>query len=179
MKRSHSVDAQPGKISPVEAAQSITPDWLTRALRTAGLDVVVSEVSATLIGTGQMSSCHRLTVRYASGEGPLSLVAKRALDSEERRLEVARINEAEVGFYRDLAPKLTLMSRSAGSLVSLVTAWSSLCFSKTLHHAHDGHGYRRHVRPADQAGGPDVSDDGAPILRCDPRTRRHFPLEMV
>ena len=25
---------------------------------------------------------------------------------------------------------------------------------------HDGHGYRRHVRPADQAGGPDVSDDG-------------------
>jgi hypothetical protein len=108
MKRSYSVDADPGRIGPVGAAQSITPGWLTRALRAAGLDVVVSEVSATPIGTGQMSSCDRLTVRYASGEGPSSLVAKRALDSEERRLEVARINETEVGFYRHLAPKLTI-----------------------------------------------------------------------
>jgi hypothetical protein len=108
MKRSHSVDAEPGEIGPIEVGQSITPDWLTRVLRAAGLDVVVSEVSATPIGTGQMSSCHRLTVRYASGEGPSSLVAKRALDSEERRLEVARINQTEVGFYRHLAPKLTI-----------------------------------------------------------------------
>ena len=135
MKRSHSVDPQPGGISPVEAAQSITPDWLTRALRAAGLDVVVSEVAATPIGTGQMSSCHRLTVRYASGEGPSSLVAKRALDSEGRRLEVARINETEVGFIAIWRRSSPLMSRGAGSLVSLVTAWSSLCFSKTLHHA--------------------------------------------
>ena len=108
MKLSHSVDAQPGGIGPVGATQSITPEWLTRALGAAGLDVVVSEVSAAPIGTGQMSSCHRLAVRYASGEGPSTLVAKRALENEARRLEVARINETEVGFYRHLAPKLTI-----------------------------------------------------------------------
>ena len=44
MKRSHSVDAEPGEIGPVEVGHSITPDWLTRVLRAAGLDVVVSEV---------------------------------------------------------------------------------------------------------------------------------------
>jgi hypothetical protein len=108
IKRSHSVDDKLGGIGPVGAAQSITPDWLTRALRAAGLDVVVSQASAAPIGTGQLSSCHRLLVRYAWGEGPLSFVAKRALDSEQRRVEVARINETEVGFYRHLAPNLTI-----------------------------------------------------------------------
>ena len=84
----------------------ITPQWLTTVLQRAGVDAEVEAIAATPIGTGQIGSCYRLTIDYMRGTGPASLVAKLASEDLERRAADAFTYRCEVGFYREVAPRL-------------------------------------------------------------------------
>jgi len=86
----------------VDTPEQLTPSWLTAALRVGGLDVTVSDVSFSPVGTGQMSSCYRLTVGYSQGEGPASLVAKLPIADPDARASSALGSLTEVRFYREL-----------------------------------------------------------------------------
>jgi hypothetical protein len=90
-------------ITPVDTPDELTPAWLCRALRAGGLDATVSDVATSTVGTGQMSSCYRLELRYSSGHGPASLVAK--LPSADARVREAGATTyaTEVRFYREVA----------------------------------------------------------------------------
>lgn len=85
--------------------------WLTAALRAAGHDVEVSEVSRATIGegVGMMSGLSRLDISYRSGTGPASLIAKTPAPVAAN-LGVAQafnLYKREVLFYRDLAARTT------------------------------------------------------------------------
>lgn len=91
------------------APEDVTPDWLGRVLRDAGLvhDAEVTALSPTRVGTGQMAT----SVRYAlawdhdESEAPRSVVAKFASDDPVSRAtgQTLRSYEIEVGFYRHVA----------------------------------------------------------------------------
>jgi hypothetical protein len=74
----------------------LTPDWLTRALVSGGLDVRVTDLDVTPIGVGfgVMSLVFRLTPTYEGPTGPMTLVAKIAPPYEQVR-QIA----AGYGFY--------------------------------------------------------------------------------
>ena len=94
---------------PIEIAcgvTDITPRWLTEVLQHAGIDAEVATITATPIGTGQIGSCYRLTIDYANGAGPATLVAKLPSDDPERRAADAFTYRCEVGFYREVAPRV-------------------------------------------------------------------------
>jgi hypothetical protein len=90
-------------ITPVDTPDELTPNWLTGALRAGGLDVTVTAVSHTAVGTGQMSSCYRLALRYSTGEGPESVIAKLPSPDPNVREGGATTYATEVRFYRDIA----------------------------------------------------------------------------
>jgi hypothetical protein len=91
---------------------SLTPTWLTEALRAGGaLDATaaVATVSCTPVGTGQVSDSVRLELTYdGPTPGPASLVAKLpAADPTSRATGLAMRNyEREVRFYQSLASEL-------------------------------------------------------------------------
>ena len=82
---------------PVDTPEELTPGWLSDAL-----DATVSEVSFEAVGTGQMSSCFRLTLDYSAGTGPLTLVAKLPSADPHVREGAAITYATEVRFYRDI-----------------------------------------------------------------------------
>jgi ecdysteroid kinase len=87
----------------IERCDDLTADWLTAALG-AG---TVAEFGTERIGTGQMSECYRVTLRYADGQtGPPSVVLKvAATDPASRQTGLALgLYEREVRFYTDIAP---------------------------------------------------------------------------
>jgi hypothetical protein len=84
----------------------ITPQWLTSVLRNEGVEAEVAAITATPIGTGQIGSCYRLTIDYARGTGPATLVAKLPSADRQRRAADAFTYRCEVGFYREAAPNL-------------------------------------------------------------------------
>ncbi|MGW0158932.1 DUF7064 domain-containing protein [Mycobacterium sp. NPDC003323] len=89
----------------IERPTDLTDGWLTAAL--GGPTVVGHEFER--IGTGQMSECYRVTLRYADGDsGPASVVLKvAAADPNSRQTGLALgLYEREVRFYSDIAPKL-------------------------------------------------------------------------
>jgi hypothetical protein len=86
----------------------ITPVWLSEVLASAGIDVVVSDIDVTAVGTGQMASCYRLVIRYASGEGPAQLIAKLPSTDPAVRAGAAMTYRTEVSFYRDIAARLAI-----------------------------------------------------------------------
>jgi aminoglycoside/choline kinase family phosphotransferase len=93
-----------------EAAELLSSGQLSAILRPDGGARVV-EVQAAPIGTGQMSRCLRLGLIWEpAGAGPQTVVAKAASASPRRRqvARSARTYELEVGFYRDLAPMLSV-----------------------------------------------------------------------
>ncbi len=94
-----------------DAPDALTPEWLTAALRGAGVldDATVTATSLTPVGTGQMCDSVRITPTYdIDTDAPTSLVAKLpAADETSRATAVALRNyEKEVRFYQHLAPHL-------------------------------------------------------------------------
>lgn len=88
----------------------VTAEWLTERLRAEGVlgaGRVVS-VSWRAIGTGQVGDSVRFTLAYEGGEGPPTLAGKfPAADPTSRGTAAAfGLYAKEVGFYRDLAPRL-------------------------------------------------------------------------
>lgn len=90
----------------IERPTDLTAQWLTEILG-AG---TVESWDTERIGTGQMSECYRVTLRYADGStGPASVVLKVAAaepTSRETGLNLG-LYEREVRFYTDIAPRLT------------------------------------------------------------------------
>ena len=94
--------------------EDITPEWLTAALRDAGLDVRVASVTPESIGegVGVNGMTARLHIRYApgSGAGPASLVAKLPPTlpaSKEIGLRLG-FYENEIHFYEQVAGRLAV-----------------------------------------------------------------------
>jgi Ecdysteroid kinase-like family len=86
----------------------ITPQWLTGVLARRGIEAEVDSITAAPIGTGQIGSCFRLTIEYAAGDGPASLVAKLPSQDPARRTADAFTYRCEVGFYREVAPRVNV-----------------------------------------------------------------------
>ncbi|MDT5146900.1 MAG: hypothetical protein QOC58_1545, partial [Mycobacterium sp.] len=90
----------------VERPNDLTASWLTAAIG-AG---TVADFAVERIGTGQMSECYRVRLRYADGAagGPESVVLKvAATDPVSRQTGLALgLYEREVRFYGDIAPRL-------------------------------------------------------------------------
>lgn len=84
----------------------ITPRWLTMVLERGGIKAEVEAITATPIGTGQIGTCYRLRIDYARGTGPATLVAKLPSEDPGRREADAFTYRCEVGFYRDVAPRV-------------------------------------------------------------------------
>lgn len=90
---------------PVERPNDLTASWLTAVLgagEVAGFDV-------ERIGTGQMSECYRVRLRYADGATGLESVVLKvaASDPVSRQTGLALgLYEREVRFYGDVAPRL-------------------------------------------------------------------------
>jgi hypothetical protein len=95
-----------------DTPDAMTPAWFTEALRRSGRlrDGEVTAVDLRPIGTGQMSDSFRITLRYAGGEGPATMIAKLpAADETSRATAVSLHNyENEVLFYQQLAPNLPI-----------------------------------------------------------------------
>jgi hypothetical protein len=84
----------------------VSPDWITRALRSNGVEAEVDSITPLPIGTGQMCSCYRLALSYRRGTGPETLVVKLAADDPARRTADAFTYKCEVTFYRQIAPRV-------------------------------------------------------------------------
>lgn len=85
------------------------PADLTNAWLTAVLGAAVHGFSYERIGTGQVSDCYRIAVRYAPGSaGPASVILKVAsADPTSRQTGAAMgLYDSEVRFYRELGPHL-------------------------------------------------------------------------
>jgi hypothetical protein len=94
----------------VDHVDALTPEWLTAALRSGGLDVTVTAVEHRPVGTGQMAESHRLGLTYdGDAQGPATVVAKvPAAGPESRAAGAAGGYANEVGFYRDIADTVTI-----------------------------------------------------------------------
>ncbi|MCF6388530.1 ecdysteroid 22-kinase family protein [Mycobacterium sp. MBM] len=112
----------------IECPTDLTDDRLTTVL---GAGTVTGH-HFERIGTGQMSECYRVHLRYADGEtGPASVVLKvAAADPNSRQTGLALgLYEREVRFYAEIAPALT----GGGG----VTGESTGPFAPCFHHAYD------------------------------------------
>lgn len=93
----------------------ITPEWLTSALRSGGSlsdSVTVTDFDSIVLGTGKgfTGRVLRLGVRYdGDTRAPESVIAKFPPASDEARevLHGYRLYEREIGFYRELAERVS------------------------------------------------------------------------
>lgn len=85
---------------------AFTKPWLETVLGAPAGSL--ADFSAKPVGTGQMSLSFRVALDWRNGEGPASLIAKcPAADAGTRAIATAlRCYELELGWYRELAPKL-------------------------------------------------------------------------
>lgn len=89
----------------IQRPADLTAEWLTAAIG----EGAVADFATDRIGTGQMSECYRVALRYADGAtGPASMVLKvAAADPSSRQTGLAMgLYEREVRFYTDIAPGL-------------------------------------------------------------------------
>lgn len=89
----------------IQSPADLTAEWLTAAIG----EGTVADFTVDRIGTGQMSECYRIVLRYADGAtGPASMVLKvAAADPSSRQTGLAMgLYEREVCFYTDIAPGL-------------------------------------------------------------------------
>ena len=92
----------------VERPADLTAAWLTAAIGAGD----IADFTLERIGTGQMSECYRVQLRYAdsapSTDRPDSVVLKvAATDPMSRQTGMTLgLYEREVRFYRDIAPRL-------------------------------------------------------------------------
>ncbi|MCW1959020.1 MAG: ecdysteroid 22-kinase family protein, partial [Mycobacterium sp.] len=89
---------------PVGRPDDLTADWLTDTLGAGRVD----SFTVDRIGTGQMSECYRVSLTYADGTGPASVVLKVAAGDPMSRQtgQALGLYEREVRFYSDVGPKL-------------------------------------------------------------------------
>ena len=101
---------EPGRDHVVDRSDDLTPEWLTAALRSTGLDVEVVDLDVTRIGSGQIGAAFRLELREVRGSGalPPTLVAKIAAGDPASRAMVAEGYRKEVGFYTELVDTVVL-----------------------------------------------------------------------
>lgn len=93
----------------LRSAEELTPGWCSAALAPRIGSARVVGTALTPLGTGQVADAFRLRLSYEPpGAGPASCVAKLTSASAASRAaaKVTRAYEAEVGFYRELAPTL-------------------------------------------------------------------------
>ena len=93
----------------IERPGDLTADWLTAAVGAGRVD----DFTVERIGTGQMSECYRVELRYAARDrGPDSVVLKvAATDPVSRQTGLALgLYEREVQFYAEVAPGLSARS---------------------------------------------------------------------
>lgn len=97
------------ELGPVERVEDISAHWVTAALRDAGLEAEVSQLSFAAIGTGQMADSFRLSLAYSHDRTylPSSMVLKmHAADALSRQAGAGGAYDSEVRFYTDLEPTL-------------------------------------------------------------------------
>ncbi|MBJ7462342.1 MAG: phosphotransferase [Mycolicibacterium sp.] len=112
----------------IERPTDLTDEWLTAVL---GAGTVTGH-EFERIGTGQMSECYRVALRYADGDtGPATVVLKvAAADPNSRQTGLALgLYEREVRFYAEIAGALDGGERSDGE--------STAPFAPCFHHAYD------------------------------------------
>ena len=98
-----------GEISIPVGIGEVDAAWLTSALAGDGLDVDVAAVDSQPVGTGQMADSHRLTIEYARGEGPATVVVKvPAGGMLSRAAGSAGGYRNEVRYYKDLDPTVAI-----------------------------------------------------------------------
>lgn len=93
--------------------EDLTPEWFTAALKSSELlcGGTVSHVSLTPIGAGLMASIYHTTLTLTgASKASVSLITKLPVeDADGRALCIkAGIYEPEVGFYTDIAPRITM-----------------------------------------------------------------------
>lgn len=89
----------------------LSPAWLTGALQSAGLDVVVAGCRSESVGTGQMAHNERIWLDYERNDAglPATLVGKFPSPNEESRASGQRgAYLKETRFYTDLASSLAV-----------------------------------------------------------------------
>ncbi|MEZ0342165.1 phosphotransferase [Mycobacterium sp. pV006] len=89
----------------IQRVDDLSAEWLTAVIGQG----TVSDYTVNRIGTGQMSECYRVALRYADQEsGPASVVLKiAAADGASRQTGASMgLYEREVRFYTDIAPGL-------------------------------------------------------------------------
>src|ERR1700748_3819088 len=92
----------------IERPSDLTAAWLTAAIGAGD----VADFSVERIGTGQMSECYRIQLRYAEPDAsagrPDSVILKVAAGDPVSRQTGAALGlyEREVRFYGDVAPRL-------------------------------------------------------------------------
>ncbi|WP_439814560.1 phosphotransferase [Zavarzinia sp. CC-PAN008] len=93
---------------PIVAPDEITPDWMTDVLRARGLDVTVTALDWSQVGTGQLGETRRYRLTYAGAApsgAPATVVGKFPSASPVSR-EFAATNglyQTEVNFYTQLS----------------------------------------------------------------------------
>lgn len=93
------------KLTPgITAHDLLTPEWLSDALQ-----LPVTGVALTKVGTGQIGDCERVELTYGEEcDGPTSIVAK--IPSQDETSRAAGVNlgtyRTETSFYRDLRDHL-------------------------------------------------------------------------
>ncbi|MEQ8268421.1 MAG: phosphotransferase [Parvibaculum sp.] len=98
-----------GEVSelPIVGWKEITPEWMTAALRGAGHDATVVEISGKRVGTGQVGESVRftLTCRGDTKGVPASVVGKFPSSDPDSRATGVNFGNyiREVNFYRQLA----------------------------------------------------------------------------
>ena len=87
--------------------EALTPQWFSEVLSSTDSPVVVDTVAVDPIGegSGMMSELSRVTLTYASGDGPNSVVVKAATPIEQNRAVAVAFDNyrREVDFYRRAA----------------------------------------------------------------------------
>ncbi|MGE3977868.1 MAG: phosphotransferase [Nitrospira sp.] len=130
---------------------AISPDWLTRALRHAGVlnraEVVAVDVTPIAAGSGFVGQAARLQVSYNEWEShaPSAVFAKLFSANPAVRQQLRRVGiyETEVGFYRDMAlrpafpvrvprPYLSQYDESASASILLMEDLSTAEFGDNL-----------------------------------------------
>ncbi|SQE00445.1 conserved hypothetical protein [Parafrankia sp. Ea1.12] len=130
---------QPGWI--VDDPNTVTPEWMTGALRRGGTDTEVVGLRHQPVGGGQLSSSYRFHLDVRPGgtgvrpggtdQVPSSVVLKMAAGSPEGRGQIAPGYRSEVGYYTRFAPSARIRVPRCGAPTSAPTAGASRWCSRT------------------------------------------------
>ena len=96
----------------IDCPEDVTPEWLTRVLRAAGVlgNGVVVDMSPQPVGTGQMADSVRFSLTYDGEKGPASVVGKFAAADPTSRATGTGGNTylREVRFYQQIQAQVDI-----------------------------------------------------------------------